>query len=73
MKHRQLIGCLNEDTKFKGNKFVNLIPVDVPATALGESAQKILRSVLYWSIGESNPELDEESCMAKRLCIASCS
>jgi len=73
MKHRQLIGCLDEDAKFKDNMFVNPIPVDFPATALGESAQKILRSASYWSIGESNPEPDEESCVAKRLCPAGCS
>jgi hypothetical protein len=42
MKHRQLICCLNEDAKFKDNMFVNLIPADVPATALGESALKTL-------------------------------
>jgi hypothetical protein len=60
MKHRQLIGCLVEDAKFKDNVFVNVISVDFPATALGESAQKTPRSALYWSIGESNPELDGE-------------
>jgi hypothetical protein len=42
MKHRQLIGCLVEDAKFKHNTVVNLIPVDIPATAHRESAQKTL-------------------------------
>jgi hypothetical protein len=41
MKRKQLIRCLVEDAKFKDNMFVNLISVDVPATALRESAQKM--------------------------------
>lgn len=41
MKHRQLIGCLVEGAKFKDNMFADIIPVDAPATALRESAQKV--------------------------------
>jgi hypothetical protein len=39
---KQLMDCLEEDVKFKGNVFVNLKSVDVPATVFRDSVKKVL-------------------------------